>query len=609
MPTRIQLRKALQLKAVHDGLGNKSRYRVTSRLLLHQRSTTSGSCACCGSPLAKVVDIIPDLDLLIDLDAKWRGCRSQVEDVALWDKHAEIADERIDLPIRVSEVSMPLVLDTKHQIILASGASRSSKTQTGCYWSLRQWMLRGGWSKIGAFVGFEVEQAHILKDKFCIGEGEENPPVCDPRLILSFPPKLRSVDKNIHMLDGTRIRLVHTKGDGGNIAGRSYAWWQWTEAAKTKHGGNYAQLRGRIVSSRGQGYIDAVPEAAHWLKTAVVEPFEEEQEQIRDDIAAGREPPKQTMQVTSLAAVDNPWNDPEQAEALIRDLVRLDPRVADRYARGLWTGDANKTFGEYYDAVRHTFELESWDVAHLGMADVTGAASQRWFYEEHDWLVGVDVNANPHSAVVCKLGVPMEKLGPVRRGALTHKQRQAAMNPDNWVLVCFDFIQVWNKDSEEAARFLATVHDGRFAGAGVVIDASSCYRGHNAGGAANAKKNSTPRISYEDMGFEVEPPDKTTSKDPQRGDLPKSPTRFDSAIVVRRLLRHGQILFNKFRCRKLIKAVRDQDSEPDGITPVRASGTAMDRHIISGTDVLRYVAWPFFKLDERDVPPPLAQST
>lgn len=596
MPRRDQIKRKLAVAGVLSGLGGDSLYVAKSKLLHHVRSSTSGDCPCCGNPLVKVDDETPDLELLIDVGARWRGCRSQVSDVREWDRQAELADVRIDLPIRVSEVSEPLVLDTKHQIILVSGGSRSAKTQTGCYWSLRQWMLRGGWGRIAAFVGFEVEQAHILKDKFCIGEGDENPAVCDPRLILEYPAKLRSVDQNIYMLDGTRIRLVHTKGDGGNIAGRSYVFWQWTEAAKTKHAGNYAQLRGRIVSSRGQGYIDAVPEANHWLSSAVVEPAEEEEELRQDAIGTDREPEPATMRVESLAAKDNPWNDPAQAEALHRDLVRLDPRVAARYAEGLWVGDANKTFGEYYDPAKHTFEYEGWGLDYLGMADVTRAASQRWFYDEHDWIVGVDINAMPHSAVICKIGVPMGVIGTVQHGALTHHQRAKAMSPANWVLVCFDYLQVWKKDSEEAARLLAKIHDGRFAGAGVVMDASSCYSRHNAGGALNARKNIMPRTAYEDAGFEVEPPARTS-----KNSEPMSPTRFDSAIVVRRLLRQDKMMFNKYRCRKLIKAVRDQDSEGDGITPVRASNTSMDRHIISGTDVLRYISWPFFRKDELGV--------
>lgn len=36
------------------------------RVLVHDRSTTSGVCACCGSDTCEIVDEIPDLELLID---------------------------------------------------------------------------------------------------------------------------------------------------------------------------------------------------------------------------------------------------------------------------------------------------------------------------------------------------------------------------------------------------------------------------------------------------------------------------------------------------------------------------------------------------------------
>lgn len=39
---------------------------VRSRLLVHDRSSTSGDCPCCGSQSAKVVEELPDLDLIVD---------------------------------------------------------------------------------------------------------------------------------------------------------------------------------------------------------------------------------------------------------------------------------------------------------------------------------------------------------------------------------------------------------------------------------------------------------------------------------------------------------------------------------------------------------------
>lgn len=587
MPRRDQVTRKGQIEALRRQAALPETIRARTEAVVHVRSTTSGVCPCCSSPLAKIDDRWPDLDVLMDLEAGRRYFR-HLEDHGAYDEQAALAELDAPMLIRCTPETLELVFSETTWTV-GTGASRSGKTQTGAYWMLRQWLLRGGPSVLGAILGFELEQAHIIKDKFCIGEGE-NPAVCDPRLVLGWPDHIRSPDQHIRMCDGTRMRLQHTKGNGGNISGRSYHFVVWTEIAQTKNPLNYAQVRGRVVSARGKLYGDAVPEPGHWAHRVLVEPSEEWEVEAKAARAKGEEPPKRTHLAKFLPTQKNPWNDPEEAAAFEADLMRLDPRIAARYARGQWVGDKNKTFGELFVPERHCFDYEGWDPKHLGYADITRTASLHHFMEPHDWIVAVDVNRNPHTALMGKLVIPTAELVKDPTGAIANRSL--------WGALFFDLLQDWDMDSQQAAQHLARLHGGRFAGAGVIIDASSCYKKHNAGGLRNTRKGFVPRRCYEEAGFEVRPPALWV-----KSGKPKDPDRFDSAIVVRRLLRDFKLAWEASRCRKVTRAVRDQDSEDDGITPARASNTAADRHIVSVTDVLRYFTWPFLPVDAAEAAP------
>lgn len=601
MPRRDQLVARLERQAIFDQITAPTLIHNRTTLNIHSPSSTAGVCECCGSPYAKVSEKRPDLDLLIDLEANDRFLRTQI-DHGLFDELAAAADLSIDSPLRCSEIGLRLVLSDR-QTVTGQGASRSSKTQHGVVRSYRVWMLRGGPGTEMLFCGPEVRHAHILMKKWCVGEGPENPAVCDPRLILSYPKTLRDLDQSIRMIDGTVIHLTHLKGDGGNIAGISPVGIQITELAKVKNPSNWGQLRTRVISSRGSIYLDAVPEAGHFVKRSIIDPALQEEEDEQRALERGDDPPERTHELVKLHADDNPWNPPGSGAKAQKALEALDPRIAARYAGGEWVGDRNRTFAEFLDPVRHSFDYEGWDLAHLGFVDVTRAASLLHFPRPVDWIISADINGWPHSALPGKIGVRPE----VAKGI--PKARYGQIERKHWVAVFFDFIQVWGVDSEQAAQHLATVHGGLFAGAGVVIDGTSAYRKHNAGGVLNSRKKIVPAQAYKAAGFAVRPPDKTPKG------KPGNPDRQDSAIVGRRLLRSGgptlpdeptRVLINAVRCANFWAALRDQESEPDGITPDRRSSTSYDMRIVSGTDCFRYWTYPFFRLDkpakaERDV--------
>lgn len=545
----------------------------------------------------------PDLDLLIhttkrariirELPLEMRGRRlfeeNLPESVEEYDEIAQDADLNLEVVIKGTAQTLAIIRDCWSTTTLVKGGARSLKTHTGSYWSFRQWMLRGSSSGLGWFVGPDMGVAHVLKDKWLLGEGDTVPPICPPELVVRYPEEVRDSDQHIYLVDGFRIRLLHASSQGKNMPGRSIAFAQWTEAAVTTSPKPYSRVRGRIVTSKGQNYLDAVPESSSWLRSAVTDPAIEEDTKHSRLRKEGKEPPPSEYAVHQLSSADNPWNDDDDAAAFGAALQAISPRLAAREFGGEDVGDANRIFGEAFDQSRHTFDWEGWEIPDpergsllMGrpLVDITRQVSLKHFDNPKDWIVGVDVNARPHTAFAFKFGI---------------QPGRDITNPEHWVMVGFDGLQVNNVDSEEAADRLARLHGGVFSGAGVVMDGTSCLRGHNAGGALNAKKAGTPRDMYERAGFEVIPPDKH-----RKTRKPKNPPPFDGSILQRRLLRDNRVLFEWSRCRGAIRAIRDVEDAGDGLTPRKTSNDEHDRVVNAWIETWRYVAWPFLWTVDRD---------
>lgn len=593
MARRDQVVKRLELQAIKDAVDAPVLIRVRTRILVHGRSSTGEPCPCCGSRFAAIVKDVDDLDLLIDTEEGTRDLRHDFADAAEYDEIADQADLVLDVPLRCSELGLRILLSPARTTI-GQGASRSSKTQHGMVWAFRQWMLRGGSNAEAIFAGAELRHAHVLLQKWVHGE-KGSPPVCPKVLVVSHPTRLREEDQTIRMLDGTKIHLLHMKTDGTNLAGISPVFINATELGHVHDPQNWGQLRTRVISTGGPIYIDAVPEAGSWIRHGILQPARREAEERAAAAVRGEELGPPEWQLLELAAEDNPWNAPGEGTKAVEVLEATDPRMAARIAGGEDVGDANKSFA---DLIRddHRFEYEGWDVSRLGLVDITRAATASYFPRVAQWLLGVDVNAHPHSALVGKIAVRHEHVLDLE------PTRYASIPRDRWVFVFFDYIQCWGLDSLQAAQHLAKVEGGRFAGACVVMDASSANARHNAGGALNANRGIVPRRAFEDAGFCVRPPGRSTEGKPQ------NPRREDSALVCRRLLATGApgsdtagrgpaVLINAYRCMRFLEALRDQEAEPTGFAPKETSNTWADRHIKAATDCFRYVAWPLARID------------
>lgn len=66
MARRDEVTRKASIEALHRYGDTPNVVLAKFRILVHDRSTTSGSCPCCGSDTCKIVEDIPDLQLLID---------------------------------------------------------------------------------------------------------------------------------------------------------------------------------------------------------------------------------------------------------------------------------------------------------------------------------------------------------------------------------------------------------------------------------------------------------------------------------------------------------------------------------------------------------------
>lgn len=607
MPRRDQVTRHGAIESIREYIARPTVLRVKARRFVHERSTTAGRCPCCNNPHAKVCEASDYADLLIDTTDQWRTLRGRGMDPGAYDELvSEVEPAEVELPIRCSVYTEAATFDRRTRTIVATGGARSTKTQTGSYWSAVQWLHRGGSGVHGAFVAPSLSLASVLLEKWVKGEGDPggddwNPPVIPPELIVSAPrpDKLRDPStRKIVLVDGTTVLIVES--DPSKLSARALAWWQWTEAALSRDPKAYFRLRGRVMSTGGQGFVDVVPEPRNWCGTVFIERSENEELAEREAAAKG-EAFKRTIRRLELGSAKNVFIDPNEATEFESELHAIDPRAAAREAGGQWIGDANLLFADVYDGSRHTYASDEFDLAairveHEGrvveLEDITEQASMRYFARPHPWIVAVDVNANPHTALCCKIAVPM--------GALPQ-------NPHNWHVVIAHLLQVWRDlrgqaksdgdpkagDSFEAAATLAEFEGGIFSSAGILMDSTAMYHRHNSGGLGNQRRGHTAKEAYEAQGFEVLGPQLHFSRS-KLAHIFQNPDRADTGNIWRPLFRANRVHINRTRCGRVIRAVRDQETEDDGVTPVKQGSTNQDRYIASITDCMRYIGSPFF---------------
>lgn len=580
MPRVVRQTEAATVEAIRDWIDRPKVIAVRCAIREHSlRDDWPGEpCPCCGSTTAisgpeRYVDT-----LLINTVSGRRGLRSKAEDTFRFDAVASRAHQ-IDLVLRCSDWVCPetgmseadtlLDLDTKAWVF--GGANRSGKTQLAVTWLALRWLLRGGRGALFRIYAPVIKQSHIGMGKLIHGDAQTRP-LIDPLLVLSYPSQIRAVDQKIRLLDGSEIELMHARSPA-HIKGESVVDSIWLEVAECDNDTVYPVIQARHVSTRGQLVMDSTPKRGHWLVDKV--------NNARAELERAEKEPGYTPLIRAFAKPisANPWNNPDEIAAQRATVALSDPVMARREFDGEWVGRYNLLFETAWDGEANTVDMWTPDIEALqmGLVDVTRKASRRFFGGDgYEWVVGVDVNKNPNTAVICK--IYEHRAHPGIRGLLVYDQVRASGS------------------AYDAAKELhaAPRGAGLYRGAAIAIDANAAHQNQHV--AHTGGRATTPIRDYEMFGFKVK-----TNKSPDKG-KPYNPNVADSTALLQHLMRSRigptnaqvpRLLVNASKCSGVIRAIESQQDRGDN-RPVKIPGSFSDSEIAAYTDSLRYLAWPVF---------------
>lgn len=568
---------------------------VDARLIVHTaREDGPGEpCPCCGSKFAIAVRERPIDTLLIAPGDRFRMLRSEAEDTFEFDEYAAEARAKghsyelilrcsdwIDQESRISEEEILFDFTTKTFVL--GGANRSGKTQLAVNWLALRWFLRGADEALFRIYAPLLKQAHIGMKKLIRGD-VNTAPLIPAELVTSSPRTIRDDDQAIRLIDGSAIELMHARS-AAHIKGEAVVDSIWLEATECPNDEVYPVVQARHVSTHGQLILDSTPKRGHWMIDHVEnarKDFQAHLKAVRD----GKPPPPLITRAVSKPIEANPWNDPEEIKRQREAIEKVDPIMARREFGGEWIGRYELMFAGTegaWDGEKNTVDLWEPDVRLIdqNLRDVTESASRVfWGGVGHQWIVGIDVNVNPHTAVICKL---FEHIAhPGIRG-----------------LLVYDELRSWGVGTYEAARQLS-LHGqdepGVYRGAGVAIDANAAHDNQHV--AHSKGRPFTGVQDYERFGFNVRTNLSAKGK-------PQNPALPDSTALLRHLMRSWvgpsgrpvrRLLVNAAKAPRTIKAVESQQDHGNGM-PIKmnVSGTAADREIYALTDSLRYLTWPVF---------------
>lgn len=598
-------RELERLLAEARAAADRPRYlRILAEALIHDRvaEAPGPACPCCGSVDAEVVERRPIDDLVIDTDTGER-LRAASMTAREWADLCRVAELR-DLPIRLSRAQVPLVLDETPRHIFASGSNRSSKTTAGLLFMAVQWLRRGKAQARYWLVAPTTEKAYRLLEKLFLGT-DRSPPILPRELVVNGPASARSSDLQTLLVDGSVFDLRAFQGDpeAGRLKSDSIIAALVDEASHLPGSPSLVALDGRTVETGGRLFLASTPLPSSFLRTAVVEPAQAFARLPADDPrrASGEHPGAPWIYV-ELPMHANPWVPLAEIERKLRALNPDDPAVM-RDFYGKWVANTGLLWRDFH-VERAVLAHEARDVAELGRAllaelgakdhiNVTDRVVRLIFGRPSPhfrgmratntrYLLGMDVNCHPCTAIAIQVSAPKDR--PDDR--------------DAWHFYVFEETQVYHGSSFALGERLSSTVFGRtlepgtraspFAGAGIVSDATAVARdpthhkyGKDPIGVASV---------LGPMGFDVRCPLYTPSEKGPRG---RNPNRYDSHLIVQRLLREGRLHVTQ-RCEALIEAFLEQEDSGDGVEPMTISATRSDR-LASPMDALRYPLWAALK--------------
>ncbi len=594
-------RELERLLADARAVADRPRYlRIRAEVLIHDRvaEVPGPPCPCCRSVDAEIVERRPLDDLVIDTAS---GERLRAGDMSPreWADLCRVAELR-DLPIRLSRAQVPLVLDETPRHVFASGSNRSSKTTAGLLFTAIQWLRRGTAQARFWLVAPTTEKAYRLLEKLFLGT-DRSPPILPRELVMKGPASARSSDLQTLLVDGSVVDLKPFQGDpdAGRLKSDSIIAALVDEASHLPGSPALIALDGRTVETGGRLFLASTPLPSSFLRTAVVEPAQAFARLPADDPRrASGEHPGAPWLYAELPMSANPWVPLAEIEKKLKALNPDDPAVMrDFYGR--WVSNTGLLWRDF-NVERHVLVHEARDIeslgrrllAELGAKDhinITDRVVRLIFGRPSPhfrgmratnprYCLGMDVNCHPCTALALQISAPKDR--PDDR--------------DAWHFYVLEETQVYHGSSFALGERLCSTVFGRilepgsptspFAGAGIVADATSVARDpthHKFGKDPIGVAEVLGR-----MGLDVRCPLYTASEKGPRG---RNPQRYDSHLLVQRLLREGRLHIAQ-RCEALIEAFLEMEDSGDGVEPVKVSATRSDR-LSSPMDALRYPVW------------------
>lgn len=544
------------------------------------------ACPCCGSRLARITEVRPDLSLYID---RTSGKRVRPERLTPEQRaKVEAAAEHVHIPLRVSREQLHLLYRDAGKKDLVSGSMRSGKSQVCAYALTREWLLHGGKGAHFWVAAPKRIMAFELMRKIIYGD-DTAPPIL-PAVLFNYIPTTEHKTR-ARLVDGSVLSLKHLGSKRGtNLKSDSVRCIVVDEACELSDRDQLNNLEGRVHTTKGRLLLCSTPTKNHWLRELVRDPCvawevmkPEEREQHPTHAA-------HYWRYTSLGMTENPWIDPVHTLREMESKGGMDDPAVMREYRGLWTGAAGalwRMFSLTENIIdNHYRDLDEWD--EMRSRNITRNVARKLFggfnpnypglrASNLTFIGGMDVNCSPHTTLLLQAACDPDD----------------PQNRDKWSVYVWDGFQT----HEDAAVHAAMLHGKQFAkmvrrgsdgetyrGMGIICDGASVNHdptAHRHGG----DPKGLAKI-FGSKGFDLRPPEHTNKGKAANPHLADSYRLVQTLLRERRLFIHARVGF-------LRDALLEQEDSGDHVTPIKVSGNRSDR-VSSSVDAMRYALWAIF---------------
>lgn len=577
-------------------------------IYLHAANETGKPCPCCDSPFAIKTREIDHLDLLVHRYHGTRRLRGEVvspagerrdrtpAEIEQWDELAySDVTEVVEMPMRVYEQQLPLVLDHYHKVVYVSGGQGSGKTTIAGEWCVDSWILYGGRGVEAGWISATRDLAYVGVVKLFVGEHSGNrfqQPLFDERLVRSYPKTPDAIARRpCVLIDGTRIHVRHAgKKSGGSLKARGFRWVNVEEIAEIVHPNNWETTLGRTGRTGGTVFISSTPRGGHWSK----EIYDRGKRLSFYDKNPDEDGAERYVS-EELSALSNVFIDREEVKRTIAGREN-DPNVRREWL-GEWIGDGVQLWrhfsakpkdvkrkGRIYQ-VQHLRTGPWRDVTGWGLENVTSLAYVGHFKKSSadlSIILGQDVNKYPQHTAVIQIACP------------------PGMQADRskWILFVLDEAVRPGTELEHADYLVNRYVRERgidLSNRAMIIDATACRRQNSYIQKRLKGSASTSAQVFRMHGLDARPPVPGHFKDREREGY--NPHREDAASMIHHLMEsvfewNGQLwprlVIHADRCPNIVEAFRIMERDQ-----LRRKDAQSDR-LCGAVQSVYYPAWPVF---------------